>query len=143
MGHPTVQSSSGVWALAARQHGVVSRAQLLRLGVSADGIKHRVATGRLHPLWRSVYAVGRPQITRHARLIAATMACGCDAVISHETAAALWEISFTQALEIEVSVPPRACPRRAGIRVHRRAALGTSNVTRHCGIAVKIGRAHV
>ena len=48
------------WALARRQHGVVTRAQLLALGFTHDAIMHRLAEGRLHPKWRGVYAVGRP-----------------------------------------------------------------------------------
>jgi len=135
MGYPTVQSSE-VWALAARQHGVVSRVQLLELGVSAQGIKHRVATGRLHPVQRCVYAVGRAQITHDGHLIAATMTCGPDAVISHGAAAGLWEMTSGATREIDVSVPLSSRPRRGGIRVHRRAALAAGDVATHHGIAV-------
>ena len=70
-------------ALAARQHGVVARAQLLELGMTRDAIAHRLDRGRLHPIQRGVYALGRPQLTRHGALIAAVLACGPDAVLSH------------------------------------------------------------
>src|SRR5215212_9578539 len=81
-----------VWELAGRQHGLVTRRQLLELGLSADAIKHRIAKGRLHPVWRGVYAVGRPELTRYGWLMAAVLACGPGAALSHESAAELWEI---------------------------------------------------
>ena len=52
--------SRDAWTLADRQHAVVTRRQLLGLGLTADAIKHRLANGRLHPVAREVYAVGRP-----------------------------------------------------------------------------------
>jgi Transcriptional regulator, AbiEi antitoxin len=91
MGHQTPQAAR-VWRLASRQHGVVSRRQLLELGFSAQAIKHRVATGRLHQVARGVYAVGRPDLGREGRWMVAVLACGADALLSHTSAAALWEI---------------------------------------------------
>src|SRR4051812_3807674 len=91
MGHQTLRSSE-LWALARRQHGVITRAQLLTGGVSAEGIKHRVAKGRLHPVRRGVYAVGRPQLTRQGNWMAAVLAAGPGAALSHFAAGALWEI---------------------------------------------------
>src|SRR5919197_3640773 len=93
-----------VWALAKRQHGVVTRAQLLELGFSGQSIKHRVANGRLHPVWRGVYAVGRPQLTRHGRWMAAVLSCGPGAALSHGDAGALFEIRPPSRRPIEVSV---------------------------------------
>ncbi|MEA2471960.1 MAG: Transcriptional regulator, AbiEi antitoxin [Thermoleophilaceae bacterium] len=58
-------SSSALWALARRQHGVVTRRQLLRHGFSPDAIDRRIARGRLHAVWRGVYAVGRPDLRYH------------------------------------------------------------------------------
>ena len=91
----TLPSSAavGAWHLADAQHGVVTHGQLLRLGFSPAAIKHRVAEGRLHPLWRGVYAVGRPQLTRHGRWMAAVLVCGEGAGLSHASAAALWPSS--------------------------------------------------
>src|SRR4051794_41258554 len=82
-----------VWKLEARQHGVIAHRQLRELGVSDKAIKHRVARGRLHPVdgaSRGVYAVGRPEIDRRGRWMAAILSCGPTAVLSHQAAAAHW-----------------------------------------------------
>jgi very-short-patch-repair endonuclease len=128
--------ASAVWELARRQHGVVTRAQLLALGLNHRGIEHRRATGRLHSLYRGVYAVGRPALTPHGRWIAAVLSCGPSAALSHGTAAALWEIAERRGSNIDVSVPAHVGRRRPGIRVHRRAALGTAETSTHLGIPV-------
>lgn len=129
-------SSAAVWALAETQHGVVSGAQLRALGFSPKAIRHRVTTGRLHTVWRGVYAVGRPQLTRHGCWLAAVLACGPDAALSHESAAALWKIRVERGHDIELSVPVRRAPRRPGIVVHRRAGLRAEDFTRKLGIRV-------
>ena len=135
MGYRNVPSS--VWKLAARQHGVVARHQLLELGYSAQSIKHRVAKGRLHPAWRGVYALGRPQLGRHGTWMAAVLSCGPHAALSHESAGALLEILAVEGNCIEVSVPEHVARRgRPGIAVHRRAKLAPSELTEHRGIPV-------
>lgn len=151
MGHQRHQKSSAgqgwssrpahaageVWALAERQHGVVARTQLLELGISPDAIKHRVTKGRLHPVWRGVYALGRPQLTRYGRWMSAVLSCGPGATLSHESAAALWEIGgLHRSPRIDVSVPARVTRRRPGILVHRRATLTAEDMTKHHGIPV-------
>ncbi len=75
--------------LAERQHGVVSYGQLLRLGLGRGAIRHRARGGRLHRLYRGVYAVGRKSVTREGHCLAAVFACGPEAVLSHRSAAAL------------------------------------------------------
>jgi hypothetical protein len=125
-----------VWALAERQHWVVTRAQLLGLGVHPQAIKHRVATGRLHPVASGVYAVGRPQLTREGRWMAAVLSCGPGAVLSHGSAAALWEIGRERTGRIEVSVRSPSPRRRPGVVVHRRAALSYGEVATRDGIPV-------
>jgi len=137
MGYQTAQpTAGGLWELVRRQHGVVSRAQLLELGFGPQAIKHRVAKGRLHPVWRGVYALGRPQISRSGQWMGAVLSCGPEAVLSHASAAALWEIRADRGDEVEVSVPAPKAPRRPGIVVHRRATLGGIEVTVHLGIPV-------
>lgn len=126
----------GVWTLAERQHGVVARTQLLRLGFSTDAITERIARGRLHRVAQGVYVVGRPGLTRHGRWMAAVLACGSDAVLSHGSAAALWQIGRERSGVIEVSVPCCARRRRAGILIHRRATLTAVDVTTRHGIPV-------
>ena len=68
-------------ALAAGQHGVVSTAQLLGLGLSRAAIHRRLAAGRLHRLHRGVFAVGHPSVSPRGRLLAAVLACGPRAVL--------------------------------------------------------------
>src|SRR5690348_7051686 len=84
-----VRMARAAWDLARSQHGVVSSEQLRRVGYTPQAIHHRIRTGRLHPLHRGVYVVGRPHVTDHGRWMAAILACGADAVLSHSSAAAL------------------------------------------------------
>jgi very-short-patch-repair endonuclease len=101
----------------------VARSQLLELGVGSRSIEHRIAKGRLHQLWRGVYAVGRPEVSREGRWMAAVLACGPTALLSHRSAAALWRIApAPQAGPIEVVVG--VFRQRSEIRVHRRCDLG-------------------
>jgi very-short-patch-repair endonuclease len=130
------RSDREIWALARRQHGVVARAQLIELGVSPQAIKHRVAKGRLHPLWRGVYAVGRPELSQHGRWMAAILSCGAHAMLSHQSAAALWGIHPERRGEIEIGVPAHVLRRRRGITLHRRAHLAAEHLTRRNGIPV-------
>ncbi len=130
-------SGAAAWALATRQHGAVTRGQLLALGFEGDAVTHRLERGRLHPTaWRGVYAVGRPQLSRLGLWMAAILSCGDGAVLSHRSAAALWGIRPAQQGVIEVSVPAGRLPRRAGIVTHRRARLGCDGMTTHNGIPV-------
>src|SRR4051794_19528991 len=119
--------------LARRQHWVVTRGQLLRLGFTVDEVRHRLDDGRLHRAWAGVYAVGRSELSVEGVFIAAVLACGAGAALSHESAAWLWGILKRRAAEIEVSIPAARNPRRKGIKTHRRAAFKT---TRHYGIPI-------
>jgi hypothetical protein len=126
-----------LWALVGRQHGLITKSQLLELGYSGYAIRHRLATGRLYLVQPGVYAVGRPALSQHGRWLAAVLTCGPQAVLSHEDAAALLGIRTMRAGHpVEVSVPIRFCPRRQGILVHRRAMLAPPEVTHHDGIPV-------
>lgn len=118
------------WTLARRQHGVVTRRQLLDLGYSRSAIAHRLKSGRLHSLYRGVYAVGRAETTRLGTWMAAVLSCGEGALLSHFSAAALWKIGI-EGERIEVSVPASRLPRRPEIAVHRRAK------TRGCDRAIR------
>jgi very-short-patch-repair endonuclease/predicted transcriptional regulator of viral defense system len=124
-----------VFALAASQHNVVTRAQLLELGVSSAAVKHRIRRGRLHSVHPGIYVVGSPRLTRHGGWMAAVLACGPNAVLSYESAAALWGIRDLERGRIEVSVPPGARRRRKGIVVHRRD-FSDGDLTRRAGIPV-------
>ncbi len=117
------------WALARDQHGVIARRQLLALGVGSEMIRHRVAKGRLHPVMRGVYAVGRPELSRQGRWMAAVLACGPAAALSHESAGALWGIRDAECGEIAISLTAKSGRRRPGITVHRRPALAATDLT--------------
>jgi predicted transcriptional regulator of viral defense system len=107
---------------AGEQHGVVSRKQLLVLGFTAKEITGRIARGRLLAVHRGVYAVGRPLSTQHGRWMAAVLACGEGAVLSHWSAAALLGIAPRRAMRPDVTRPTyfRARPR---IACHRSSVL--------------------
>ena len=119
-----------IWQLAADQHGVVSRTQLLERGLGRSAIEHRLGRGRLHRVGHGVYAVGRRQLTRHGAWMAAVLSCGEGAALSHETAGALWRICGAPKL---IHVSTRGDRRRYGVVAHRRADF---DVTRHHNIPV-------
>src|SRR5688572_17986915 len=77
-------------AIATAQHGVIARRQLDELGLAAGAITRRISAGRLIKLHRAVYAVGHARLTLRSRWMAAVLACGPDAVLSHRSAAELW-----------------------------------------------------
>jgi very-short-patch-repair endonuclease len=111
------------WALARRQHGVVSRAQLLELGMPSSAIRRRLDSGRLHRLHRGIYAVGRPDVSTHGRMIAAVLACGPEARLSHQSGADLWRIRPQRGGPIHVALPSHFAHHRSEVRQHRRAHL--------------------
>jgi len=118
--------------LAARQHWVVSRRQLLGLGIDAGAIERRLRGRRLRALHRGVYAVGRPEVSRRGAFLAAVLACGPQAALSHGSAGLFWGIVGDRPmLAIEVTAPSQR--RRPGLTAHRRT-LAASEITRRHGI---------
>src|SRR4051812_49225760 len=106
-------------ALAARQYGVVSLAQLRELGWSDSAVRSRVARGRLHRVHRGVYAVGHRVLSWEAQVMAAVLACGNRAVASHRTAAGHLGLMPSGSRPIDVTVATGAGQSRPGIRAHR------------------------
>jgi hypothetical protein len=128
---------AGLAALAGRQYGVVTRDQLRRLGIGDTGIRARLRTQRLHRLHRGVYAVGHCALPSKAHWMAAVLACGDGAVLSHTAAAAHLQIRESSASRVDVTVPGLGGRRtRAGIRIHRSGRLTQEDVTVHEGIQV-------
>src|SRR3712207_3528907 len=84
------RSSVEVFALAKRQHEMVTRSELLAMGFSHDAIRHRLRRRRLHVVFPGVYKVGTPEVTQLGLWMAAVLKCGAGAVLSHRDAAALW-----------------------------------------------------
>lgn len=120
--------------LAERQHGVVARRQLLALGVGEEAVEVRLRSGRLHRLHAGVYAVGHRVLSQEGRWVAAVLACGSGAVLSHRSAAALWRIRQPTSGAIEVTTGSKSRSRNA---IHRHySVLPEDEVTERDGIAV-------
>jgi len=129
-------------AMAARQHGVVTQDQLLSFGFNRIGIERRLADGRLHARHRGIYCVGGPALSQRARWLAAVLAYGEDALLSHRSAAALWGLARARGELVDVSAPTgrQGIHRREGIWIHRgrlhgedraiRAAIPVTSVAR-------------
>lgn len=121
-------------ALAERQHGVVARWQLLELGMGRGAIARRLECGRLHLVHRGVYAVGHRALSKRGRFMAAVLAGGPGAVLSHRSAAELWGMRQSSRARIEITVEGSSRT-RPGIEAHR-GKLAPDEVTTHDGIPV-------
>jgi very-short-patch-repair endonuclease len=120
--------------LAERQHGVVARRQLVAAAVGEEAIEIRLASGRLHRLHRGIYAVGHRALSLRGRWMAAVLAAGAGAVLSHRSAAALWGIRSHSSHPIEVTTHRKARS-RAGLRRHF-ASVPVDETTERYGIPV-------
>ena len=121
--------------MAARQHGVVARGQILRLGFSPRVIEHRLATHRMRSIHRGVYALTPLELAREGRWMAAVIAAGPGALLSHRSAAALWGLIPPPDRRPEVTAPRR--PRRAEpIDIHETRAFDPADRARRAGIEV-------
>jgi putative AbiEi antitoxin of type IV toxin-antitoxin system/uncharacterized protein DUF559 len=121
--------------VAARQHGVVTTAQLVASGLSHPAITRRVAAGELHRLGLGVYAVGHVALSREGRWLAAVLGGGERAGLARLAAAKLWEASRFAVPVIDVVVP-RQRRDRPGVRFHRANDLDGRDLTSHRGIPV-------
>jgi very-short-patch-repair endonuclease len=127
--------------IAARQHGVVSLAQLYWAGLNWEQVRHRVRSGRLHRIHRGVYAVGRPEVGIKGRWKAATLALGERAALSHRSAAELWKMVERRVGLIDVSVWGRSGrATHDGLRIHRPRRLTSAETTLRDGISVTTPR---
>lgn len=124
-----------VAAIAGDQCGIVSVRQLNACGLSSAAIGRRVRRGHLHRVHRGVYAVGHDALTDRAAFVAAVLACGDRAVLSHRAAAAFW--GFLRADERLPEVTVTGAARRVrGVRVRRSGTLARRDVVRRHGILV-------
>jgi very-short-patch-repair endonuclease len=123
--------------MAAAQHGLVTLDQCRRAGLSQRAVSRRLAGGRFHRIFRGVYAVGHTKLSNEGRWMAAVLACGPDAVLSHRSAAELWRLLSPRRAPVDVTVPRRSGrARRPGIRLHRTTLLTQEETTRRAGIPV-------
>jgi very-short-patch-repair endonuclease len=126
----------GIAEIAGRQDNVITREQLLSVGVGRGAIAHRLADGLLRRIHQGVYLIGPAPPTAIARARAASLACGDGAVISHSTAAELWEVRPPAGGDVHVTVVGRNPGRRPGICLHRVIALARLEVVSRRGLAV-------
>jgi hypothetical protein len=124
-----------VVALAVAQHGVISLPQLVELGLSASGARNWVQRGRLHRVHRGVYSVGTPLLGANGKRMAAVLACGPHAVLSHRAAAGLWALRPDNRERIDVTVPCQTGRKRKGIQTHQ-CIFHPADVTTEDGIPV-------
>jgi very-short-patch-repair endonuclease len=116
---------SRIAQVARNQHGIVTTQQLIDAGLTKSAISKRAQRGRLHRIHRGVYAVGHDGVSEEACWMAAVLACGHDAVLSHGAAAVHWGLLRPLDGPVDVSIPSqRGRKRREGIRIHRCASLG-------------------
>ncbi len=106
--------------LAEAQFGVVTSGQLVELGFSSSAISRMVASGRLIRLYKGVYAVGHSRLVARGRWLAAVLACGDEACLSHREGAALSGVRHSERSRVDVTVPSRSRFAQPGIQVHRR-----------------------
>jgi Transcriptional regulator, AbiEi antitoxin len=122
--------------LAKRQHGVVSVRQMIdALGYSRSAITRAADRGRLHRLYRGVYAVGHTNLSHHAQCLAAVLASGPNALLSHHSAAWLWGIARWSPIPVSVTSPTRRAP-RPPIRLHHASVLTHADRSLQEGIPV-------
>ena len=115
----TPHRNGALAGLAARQHHVVDRGELRALGFDDGAVSRRVAAGFLTRLYPAVFVVG-PVLTREGRFLGAVKACGEGAVLSHRSAAILWDLHKSASARIDVTVPFTSGVRSTKrIRVHR------------------------
>ena len=120
--------------LAGRQHGVVALGQLRALGLTASGVRSQVERGRLLRVHRGVYSVGHGLLGRHGMWMAAVLASGPTAVLSHRSAAALWGIGADSRSRTDVSLPRPAVRSRPGIHAHASVTLRPRDIATREGI---------
>jgi predicted transcriptional regulator of viral defense system len=122
--------------LANSQHGVVARRQLGALGLSATMVRDRIERGLLRRLHRGVYAVGHRRLTTNGHALAAVLAIGPGAVLSHRDAARLHDLRPGNHRQTDVTTTRRGCQSTDSIRVHRTTVLTPADVTTVNGIPV-------
>ena len=115
---------------------MLSTDEISAVGLSKRQRLYRAQNGRLHELYPSVYAVGHTLLTPRGRWRAAVLACGSEAVLSHQSAAMFWGIHTTARRNIDVTTPKRSRVGHEGIDLHRVRSLNPTDVTVHDHIRV-------
>jgi putative AbiEi antitoxin of type IV toxin-antitoxin system/uncharacterized protein DUF559 len=121
--------------IAARQHGIVTVAQLHASGLTDSAISKRVRRGELHRVGRGVYAVGHAALSTEGRWLASVFAGGQGAGLGGLAAGKLWEASRFAVPVVDVVVPRQRRP-QPGVRFHRANDLDPRDLTSHRRIPV-------
>jgi hypothetical protein len=121
--------------LAAAQFGVVSFAQLRAAGLGRGAVEKAVLARRLLRVHTGVFALGHTSLKVEGRRLAAVLACGAGAVLSHRSAAAHWGLLATEQTRIDVTAP-RSRDGVPGIRLHTSRCLDAHDSTTHEAIPV-------
>lgn len=121
--------------IAANQRGLVTSEQLAACGIGKDAVAHRVLSGRLHPVFHTVYSVGCGELLPLGRESAALLACP-GSFLSHRSAAFVWGMQKNAPVEVEVSIVGRCRRSRNGLRVHRITAIDRRELWREEGLWV-------
>lgn len=130
-----VRLHSRLAELAGSQYGVVTHAQMAKLGYSDGSIARGLQSGRLHQLFRGTYAVGHPHVPPHGLCLAAVLACGGGALLSHDSAAWLWGLHPELPALPHVTVPQRG-HQRGLLRLHHSTILEAEDRVMREGIPV-------
>jgi predicted transcriptional regulator of viral defense system len=129
---PPIETLIAGWA--ERQHALITLPQLQSLGLGRSGVSKRASNGRLHRVHRGVYAVGHPHLTQRGHWMAAVLACGPRAVLSHRSAAALHGIRQDNRAKTDVTVPRSSARPRPTIDVHASLTVEAADITTIDGI---------
>jgi hypothetical protein len=133
----TARAQAAIAAIAGRQHGVITAPQLHTCGLTSSVIRNWVAAGRLHRVHRGVYAVGHRGLSNEGEWMAAVLAYGERAVLSHRSAAMLLRLLEPKRGAVHVSIAnSNGRSKRKGIVIHRPPTLLPSQTTSHLNISV-------
>lgn len=114
------------------QFGLITLSQLEAQGLTRQGVQERVVVGRLHRIHQTVYSLTPGVMTERGRFMAAVLACGPEAVLSHRAAAYLWGIVDEWHEPIDVTAPNRRGRSPDGVAAHRDGSLQPiDKATRH------------
>jgi Protein of unknown function (DUF559) len=121
---------AAISALCLAQNGVFGLDQLVDLGLSPSAVRSRLAAGRLHRIHKTVYSlVPKALLKREGLYMAAVLACGAGALLSHRSAAVVHQLRDWGYTRIEVTVPRRSARAHPGVAVHRSTTLTAKDVT--------------
>lgn len=127
----TTSLGTTIGRLAARQYGLVTRSQLDEEGVSRHALRRAVLAGRVVQVGKHVYGVPGAPSSWERSALAACLDLGPGALLSHRSAAAVWDLGLGRGQAIHVTVPSSRRPRPASARVavHRSRTLTDNDAT--------------